>query len=297
MTINEFFNAYEGLWVETNKGSDASTLDQCVDAWRTYNEKVIGGPFMYGNAVDFWTNYPTDFYDKIPNTPTGIPQLGDVMIWGTRYGKYGHIAVCTDIADVKTFTSFDQNDPIGEPCHYQPHNYTGVLGWLRPKNQAVLIGDTQENVLMGLLSEGFNTLPEGDICEEGNPEGYLRKMIDEHKIFAEYENSADQLRGFIAKWVKDYYLEAGSGLTQIEREMDKLFDMEEAIGKLRDASEKAVGKPYEDDESLIKALGAIEVERTTLKKSLTTCQEKLSNKKILHAFVVWRWLVKICDNT
>ena len=296
MTINEFFNAYLGIWIESNKSSDESTNDQCVDLWRTYNRKVIGAPDKYGNAVDFWTNYPTDFYDKIPNTPTGIPQLGDVMIWGTRYGKYGHIAVCTDIADVKTFTSFDQNDPIGEPCHYQPHNYTGLLGWLRPKNQAVLIGDTEENVLMGILSGGFITLPEGDICEKGNLEGYLRKMIDEHKVFAEYENKADQLDGFIAKWVKDYFLEVGSGLTQIEREMDKLFDMEEAIGKLRDASEKAVSKQYMDDESLIKALEAVGTEITNLNKQIKSYQDKLSTKKILYTFILWKYLIKVCDN-
>jgi len=34
MTIQEFFDAYLGLWVETNKG-EASTNDQCVDLWLT----------------------------------------------------------------------------------------------------------------------------------------------------------------------------------------------------------------------------------------------------------------------
>lgn len=144
MTARDFFDTFEGLWVETNKGMDTSTLDQCVDLWRAYNQKVIGGPFMTGNATDFWMNYPTDFYDKIPNASiSDVPQLGDVIIWGTKYSKFGHIAICTDIANTKTFTSFDQNDPTGTPCHYQPHTYTGVLGWLRPKNQTSILGQPQ----------------------------------------------------------------------------------------------------------------------------------------------------------
>lgn len=138
MNIRTFFWAYIDLWVESNKGSDITTYNQCVDAWRVYNRQVIKAPDIFGNPPDLWEKYQSDYYDKIPNTPTGVPQLGDVIIWGTKYGKYGHIAICTEIANTKTFTSFDQNDPIGEPCHFQPHTYAGVLGWLRPKNQLVL---------------------------------------------------------------------------------------------------------------------------------------------------------------
>jgi len=134
MNIRDFFWAYVDIWVESNKGSLA-TQDQCIDLWRAYNRKVIRAPDIFGNPPDIWAKYQQDFYEKIPNTPDGVPQLGDVIIWGTRYGKYGHIAICTEIANTKTFTSFDQNDPIGSACHFQPHTYTGVLGWLRPKNQ------------------------------------------------------------------------------------------------------------------------------------------------------------------
>jgi hypothetical protein len=33
-----------------------------------------------------------------------------------------------------SFTSFDQNWPLNSLCHFQNHNYTGVLGWLHPKS-------------------------------------------------------------------------------------------------------------------------------------------------------------------
>jgi len=138
MNIRDFFWAYIDLWIESNKSSDTSTYDQCVDLWRAFNRKIIKAPDIYGNPPVLWDNYQSDYYEKIPNTPEGVPQLGDVIIWGKSYGGIGHIAICTEIANVKTFTSFDQNDPIGEPCHFQPHTYTGVLGWLRPKNQLVL---------------------------------------------------------------------------------------------------------------------------------------------------------------
>lgn len=138
MNIRDFFWAYMDLWVESNKGSDATTYDQCIDLWRTYNRKVIQAPDIFGNPPDIWDKYQSDYYDRIPNTPDGIPQLGDVIIWGTKYGKYGHIAICTELANTSKFTTFDQNDPLGSSCHFQPHTYTGVLGWLRPKNQSVL---------------------------------------------------------------------------------------------------------------------------------------------------------------
>jgi hypothetical protein len=56
-------------------------------------------------------------------------------------GAYGHVAVCKE-GDVNSFTSFDQNWPTNVDangnglgvCHFQGHNYNGVLGWLRPKS-------------------------------------------------------------------------------------------------------------------------------------------------------------------
>ncbi len=303
MTIQEFFDAYLGLWIETNKSSDQSTNDQCVDLWRTYYQKVIGAPDVWGNAVDFWTNYQTDHFDRIENTPNAIPQLGDVIIWGIKYSKKGHIAVATDIANLKTFISFDENDPAGEPCSYVEHTYSGVLGWLRPKNQGALVGQTENNVLLQVLADAFNALPKEDKYKEGNLEGYLRGIIEEHKPFAEYDKKAKILDGFISKWVMSWQIKETDGLSEIDRltaieqEMDKMFGMEKAINELRDAAEKAVGKPYDDDESLIKALGATETEIKNLKKQIVDYQNKLSNKKVLFTFTFWDWLIKICDNT
>lgn len=132
MDINIFFKKYNGKGVDF----DGSFGDQCVDLYQQYNKDVVGGNIVHGNAVDFWTAYPTAFYTQIGNTPNNVPQEGDVMIWGTKVGQYGHIAIYHK-GDVNIFESFDQNWPVGSTCHFQSHSYNGVLGWLRPKPQVI----------------------------------------------------------------------------------------------------------------------------------------------------------------
>lgn len=113
---------------------------QCVDLFRQFNKEVLGiaQPKGVNGAKDFWNNYDKDAnlhnnFDRIANTPSFVPQLGDVAIWGN--GTYGHIAICTGKGDVNRFESFDQNYPTGSVCHYVTHNYSGFLGVLRPKAQ------------------------------------------------------------------------------------------------------------------------------------------------------------------
>lgn len=136
MTFTQFINKYNNKGVDF----DGSYGNQCVDLFRQYVKDVLGYPQPKGvvGAKDFWTNYETDKplkdnFIKIPNTPDGVPQEGDVMVWGARYGKYGHIAMVTH-ADVNTFTCFSQNDPIGTLSQKRKYSsYKGVLGWFRPK--------------------------------------------------------------------------------------------------------------------------------------------------------------------
>jgi len=128
MSIQEFFDTYVGKGIDF----DGFYGNQCMDEFLQYNQDVIHAPRVYGNAVDVWTNYPTAFYDQIPNTPDGVPNCGDVMIWGTGIGQYGHIAIVRD-ANVNEFTSLDQNWNSVQTCEFITHSYAAVLGWLRPK--------------------------------------------------------------------------------------------------------------------------------------------------------------------
>ena len=107
-----------------------------MDLAHRYAIDVVGQDIPSAPAAkDVW-NKTTTGYEKIKNTPDGLPQKGDIVIWGTEIGPYGHIAVFIE-GNLNTFTSFDQNFPIGSLCHKQSHSYKGVLGWLHAKTAVV----------------------------------------------------------------------------------------------------------------------------------------------------------------
>lgn len=132
MNIQQFFDKYN------NRGIDFDSFYgfQCMDLAHQFAVDVNGQDIPSAPAAkDVWTK-ATPGYDKIKNTPDGVPQRGDIVIWGTEVGPYGHIAVF-DHGDQNSFTSFDQNWPVNSLCHYQNHNYKGVLGWLRLQTTSI----------------------------------------------------------------------------------------------------------------------------------------------------------------
>lgn len=119
---------------------DGAYGNQCFDLYRMYVQEVLGFPQSpstgTAGAKTIWDNYLKEYFDAIPNSPEGFPKKGDIVIWGSVYGKFGHVAICTE-ATVNTFKCFSQNDPEGTlPAIKWYKNYTGVLGWLRAKQQA-----------------------------------------------------------------------------------------------------------------------------------------------------------------
>lgn len=130
MTLNEFIFK----WNEKPCDFDGQFGNQCVDLYRMYCKEVFGipqSPPVVG-AVDIWTTYLKDYFIAIENTPTGVPESGDILIWGTGLGKYGHIGIFLS-GDTNSFISFDQNFPVGSVCHSQKHDYKNLIGWLRFK--------------------------------------------------------------------------------------------------------------------------------------------------------------------
>lgn len=108
---------------------------QCVDLWRHYVNSVWDYPQSPGviGAADIWDSYDQLRWTRIPNTPKGVPQKGDVIIWNRDYGPLGHVAIAVGIGDTRSFYSFDQNMPLATLPHIQLHNYNGLYGWLRAK--------------------------------------------------------------------------------------------------------------------------------------------------------------------
>ncbi len=135
MTIDQFITKYEGKKVDW----DGAYGGQCVDLFRQYLNDVLNFPQPRGvvGAADFWTNYDSDpnlknNFQKIANSPTGVPAKGDVMVWNKKAGGgFGHIAIFLE-GNVNLFTSLDQNWPTLSKVTKTVHNYTNVLGWLRP---------------------------------------------------------------------------------------------------------------------------------------------------------------------
>jgi len=150
MTYQEFLYKWNGKPCDF----DGYYGNQCVDLANQYNQDVIGAPRLTGNAKDIWDTYPKDKYDRITNTPTGVPQKGDLVIWGAMPGNsYGHIGIF-DNGNVNTFISFDENFPAGSYSHLQNHNYNYVLGWLHPKNQSTIDWSMKVDQVHNAISTG-----------------------------------------------------------------------------------------------------------------------------------------------
>jgi hypothetical protein len=141
--VNAFFLKYNYKPLDY----DNSYGYQCMDLYHYYVTEVLPGfphPPQPG-AAWLWNNYDSQYYERIENTITAVPKLGDILIWGTKAGGgFGHVAIYKE-GNVFSFTSFDQNWPAGSYCHFQGHNYFGgLLGWIRPKQQNVPSTDEQK---------------------------------------------------------------------------------------------------------------------------------------------------------
>lgn len=134
MIFQDFLTKWNGKYIDF----DGVYGNQCMDLMHQYCVEVLGisdGSVLAKDCaknvyVDFANTKGHELFDQIANTPTGIPQEGDIMFWGNS--TYGHVAIFIS-GDANNFTSLDQNYPTGSFCHPQAHTYANVLGWLRVK--------------------------------------------------------------------------------------------------------------------------------------------------------------------
>jgi hypothetical protein len=137
MTLNDFKNKYLGKQVEYHSYG-AGAYNQCVDLVNAYINQVLDNStkdyteIIGTNAKDFATKYDKEDFEWIPNTPTGVPQAGDIIVWnGNVGGGAGHVAIFLS-GGVNAFQSLDQNWSQVERVTLETHNYNNVSGWLRP---------------------------------------------------------------------------------------------------------------------------------------------------------------------
>lgn len=151
MIFQEFLTKYNGIYIDF----DGAYGPQCMDLMHQYCVEVLGiadGSVLAADPaklvyLNFATIKGNELFEQIGNTPTAIPQEGDIVFWD---GIYGHVAIFIE-GNANSFRSFDQNYPTGSPCHVQNHpNYLTpkVLGWLRYKGA---IGTNNDQTLIDQL--------------------------------------------------------------------------------------------------------------------------------------------------
>lgn len=222
MTLDQFISKYNNQILDWDKAFGG----QCMDLYRFYVHEVLSFPQSppVPGAKDVWNNYLTDRFDRIENTPTGVPEKGDVVIWGTKIGEFGHIAIFVEGTATK-FNSFDQNFPVGTKCHIQSHTYTGVLGWLRPK-KVLPVADLSWLKQM-YIEQGIDlNKPEGEV------RGRVQELFDNAKKYDEAEKRASkaerdlaEARGDSAKWEENYR----TAVNESKRLGDEIDDLKQAL--------------------------------------------------------------------
>jgi len=137
MTYNEF----KAKWLGKPVNYDNFAGAQCMDVYRMYVKEVLNVPQSppVAGAKNVWDTYLSEYFDRVLNTPDGVPEQGCIAIWG--HGTYGHVGV-VDSADKQYLTCFEQNwvemDGSGV-SELRKHTYANVLGWLKPKQPQITI--------------------------------------------------------------------------------------------------------------------------------------------------------------
>lgn len=93
-------------WLNAEVGQyrdfDGAWQAQCVDEFNFYYRFLTGrNPYSDGYGVpgakDLW-NVPTSRFTKIPDSPSLVPQPGDILIYGSGWGGgYGHVEMVTGL--------------------------------------------------------------------------------------------------------------------------------------------------------------------------------------------------------
>ena len=223
MKFQDFITRWNGKYIDFDGVYGA----QCMDLMHQYivevldftDGRILAAPAAKDVFLNFQNVYGNQIFEKIDNTPTGVPKEGDIMFWGTGIGQYGHVAIFVE-GDANNFRSFDENFPIGSPCHIQSHSYSGVLGWLRTKqsNDFVSVPKAQleefERVKAGWnqIREKLNvednvTVVVGEIDKLiGYQDAVLDKdkqLVDANAKLTELDKSLAQLNEVSTKVIED----------------------------------------------------------------------------------------------
>lgn len=235
MTVNDFVVKYNGKWVEE---AGSSALNQCVDLANRYIREVLGLPIIeWTNAVDF-PSKAGPAYDYILNTPTNIPQEGDLVIWGGN--QYGHIGIFIE-GNVDSFRSFDQNYPTGSNCHIQNHTYSNVKGWLRKKVASTPDTTCQKDLDTCRIDRDLNHNDRMALYEELGFTGVFNRTVAVEKIkqLLALEKQFVEKDGQLVT-AKSQITELESRITELTQKNEELLKTQAKLSDKTDLQQKTI---------------------------------------------------------
>lgn len=131
--IEAWFGSVVGRRIDVDKhyGLQCKDVidDLCMALWGNWTNTIRPGDAKFC----FDGSNPT-YFEKIRNSPTGVPPRGSVIVWnGNMGGGFGHIAVVTS-ANVNSFSVVEQDGFRQVAAYTKTYpNYAHVIGWLIPK--------------------------------------------------------------------------------------------------------------------------------------------------------------------
>jgi len=271
ITLDSFIQKWTGKGIDF----DNSYGFQCVDLYRQYVKEVLGIPQTPGvaGAKDIWNSCPG--FEKILNSPDAIPLKGDVMIWGSKYGPYGHVAVVTE-ADINKFTCFSQNDPSGSLPGLKTYKaWSTLLGWLRAKE--VITSDNTQRI-----AELEKEVAEKNLQIKGYDEqvtGLVKKIDEITAQLKEANASSDGFRKQHNEFVASLATKLGTRQETVEilASVDTCLEFEDKAGQLdrtleleRKEHEYAVNALEKKIATLESNLEALKADFKALKDTTTT---------------------------
>ena len=237
--LQNFINQYNGKLVPSCGGYSS----QCVSlsqAWASANG-VQGCPIFPVPAAKDMVGIRGDVFNWIANSPTGVPQSGDIMVWNTAVGVYGHTAVFVN-GNASSFTSFDINWPTGSLAHLQSHNYNGVVGWLRLKGGQPQTGDgmgvpnaeydrvVNDNYLKGVEINNLKNDVKGLTAERNSIKAQADAQFKQfNDRINEQQNALNKATELITK------LQEGDGETSVALNK-KIAELQKQIEALQDST-------------------------------------------------------------
>ena len=235
MTLEQFIEK----WNNKSCDWDGAYGGQCLDLYRQYVKECLDFPQSpsVAGAKDIWDTYLTSYFTRYNNSPTAVPKKGDIILWGTKLGQYGHVAIFLD-GGVTKFNSFDQNYPEGSLCHIQSHTYTGVLGWLRPKEQQLTENAPQWLKTM-LQERGLNL----------NNESEIRIIFDKAKRYDDEVRELQEQVKSANESLSSKSNEVSALLGKLQNSQNRVDELEPLYGK---AKEERDAFSWENDKLKLK---------------------------------------------